>query len=269
MSILSQATKPQDRPVIATITGDAGTGKTTLAATFPKPIFIRIEDGLQAIPSDKRPDALPVITKVEDLWEQITALIKDEHDYKTVVFDSVTQAETLFAEHVIDSDPKKPKSLAQANGGYGAGFGAVSALHGRIRKAAKILNEKRGMNVIFIAHSDVTTIELPDEDPYSRYELRMHKKSVPHYVDNVDLVAYLKLETFTTGDGERKKAISSGNRIAVCYTAAAQVSKNRYGISEDIEVPHGENPFIQFIPALSHDGSNPQAKAKKSTKVGE
>lgn len=250
MSVLSTATKPVDRPVIATITGDAGVGKTTLASTFPKPIFIRIEDGLQAVPQDKRPDALPVITKVDELWNQITALIKEDHDYKTLVVDSVTQLETLFAEHVIETDPKKPKSLAQANGGYGAGFGAVAALHGRVRKAAKILNEQRGMHVVFIAHSDVTTIELPDEDPYSRYELRLHKKSVPHYVDNVDLVAYLKLETFTTGDGDRKKAISSGNRIAVCHTAAAQISKNRFGISEPVEVPNLENPFVEFIPSL-------------------
>ena len=227
MSILSTVTKPQDRPIIGTITGDAGTGKTTLAATFPKPIFIRIEDGLQAIPEAQRPDAFPVVSQIDALWSQLKALLPTEHDYKTLVLDSITQLETLFAEHVIESDPKSPKSLAQANGGYGAGYLAVSALHGRVRKAAKMLNEKRGMNVVFIAHSDVTTIELPDADPYSRYELRLHKKCVPHYVDNVDLVAYLKLETFTTGDGDRKKAISSGNRIAVCYTGAAQVSKNR------------------------------------------
>jgi hypothetical protein len=251
MSILSTVTKPQDRPIIGTITGDAGTGKTTLAATFPKPIFIRIEDGLQSIPADQRPDAFPVVSQVDDLWHQLKALITDEHDYKTLVLDSITQLETLFAEHVIESDPKSPKSLAQANGGYGAGYLAVSALHGRVRKAAKMLNEKRGMNVVFIAHSDVTTIELPDADPYSRYELRLHKKCVPHYVDNVDLVAYLKLETFTTGDGDRKKAISSGNRIAVCYTGAAQVSKNRYGITEDLPVAQGENPFIPFISSLT------------------
>jgi hypothetical protein len=184
------------------------------------------------------------------LWDQLTALINEEHDYKTLVIDSVTQLETMFGDHVLQNDPKKPKALQQAMGGYGAGFTAVSALHGRVRKAAKLLKEKRGMNVVFIAHSDVSTIELPDQDPYSRYDLRLHKKSMPHYVDNVDLVAYLKLETFTTGEGERKKAISDGTRVAVCYTAAAQISKNRYGISEDITVAAGENPFVQYIPTL-------------------
>jgi len=128
MSLLSTITKPQDRPVIATITGDAGTGKTTLAATFPKPIFIRIEDGLQAVPSEIRPDAFPVVTKVDQLWEQLTSLIKEEHNYETVVIDSVTQLETLFSEYVIETDPKKPKSLAQANGVYGSFLSLVNSM---------------------------------------------------------------------------------------------------------------------------------------------
>lgn len=264
MSILAQASKPQDGPVIATITGDAGVGKTSLAATFPNPIFIRAEDGLQSVPVERRPDALPVLSKVEQLWEQLTALIQEPHNYKTLVIDSVTQLETLFGDHVMETDPKKPKSLAQANGGYGAGFSAVAALHGRVRKAAKALKEKRGMNVVFIAHSDVTTIELPDQDPYSRYELRLHKKSMAHYVDNVDLVAYIKLETFTTGEGDRKKAISSGNRVAVCYTAAAQVSKNRYGITEEIDVPKDENPFVKYIPSLAAKKAKPAPKTEEA-----
>ena len=123
-------------------------------------------------------------------------------------------------------------------------------MHGRLRKAAKILNEKKGMHIVFIAHSETTTIELPDSDPYSRYELRLHKKCQPHYTDNVDLVSYLRLETFTTGDGEKKKAISSGQRIAICHTDAAQVSKNRYGIKEPLQVEEGLNPFLNFVPSL-------------------
>ena len=250
MSLLSTVSKPSPRPTICTITGDPGVGKTVLANTFPKPIFIRAEDGLESIPESAKPDAFPVLTSVDQLWEQVTALVKEDHDYKTLVVDSVTQLETLFAEYVVESDPKKPRSLAQANGGYGAGFLAVAAMHGRLRKAAKVLNERKGMHVVFIAHSETTTIELPDSDPYSRYELRLHKKCQPHYTDNVDLVAYLRLETFTTGDGDRKKAISSGNRIAICHTDAAQVSKNRYGIKEPINVTEGENPFTNYIQSL-------------------
>lgn len=257
--------KPKDNPAIITIAGDAGAGKTTLANTFPRPIFIRLEDGLQAIPKERRPDAFTVVDKVDDLWDQLNWLIKEEHNYKTLVIDSVTQAETLFIDYVVSTDTKNPRTINQAIGGYGAGMQAVSAYHGRIRKAAKILNEKRGMHVVFIAHTDVSTIELPDADPYSRYELRLGKKSMAHYVDNVDLVAYVKLETFTTGDGERKKAISSGNRIAVCYTAAAQVSKNRYDITEDLLIEKSKNPFIEYIPFLKAQYEAAKSNNSKTT----
>ena len=250
MSLLDSIEKPQDRPVIATITGDAGLGKTSLAATFPKPIFIRAEDGLQAVPLESRPDAFPVITSSEDVWEQLAALIKKDHQYKTLVIDSITQLDTLFVNHIVESDPKKPKSIAQALGGYGAGFQMLSSLHGRVRKAAGILNERKDMNIVFIAHAETETIELPDQDPYTRYNIRMQKKSVSHYVDNVDLCGFIKLETFTQGDGERKKAVSDGTRLLVTYATAANISKNRFGITEDIIVTPNVNPLIQYIPLL-------------------
>jgi hypothetical protein len=250
MSILNSIAKPQDRPILCTITGDAGLGKTSLAATFPKPIFIRAEDGLQAIPKSNRPDAFPVVSTIDDLWEQLTSLIKEEHDYKTLVIDSITQLDNLFMNHIVDTDPKKPKTIAQALGGYGAGFQALSSLHGRVRKAAGILNEVKGMNIVFIAHSETETIELPDADPYTRYNIRMQKKSVSHFVDNVDMVGYLKLETHTIGDGDRKKAISDGTRLLVTYATAANISKNRYGITEDLVVIAGQNPLINLIPSI-------------------
>lgn len=250
MSILAQAKKPGDKPVICTITGDAGIGKTSLAATFPHPVFIRAEDGMQSIPADLRPDALPVVSTADALWEQLGALIKEEHIYQTLVIDSVTALERLFVAAVIESDPKAPRSINQALGGYGAGLAAVAGMHQRVRKAAELLREKRGMHVVFIAHADTTTMELPDEDPYTRYDLRLSKKSVAPYVDDVDLVGFLKLETHTMGDGERKKAVSDGTRLLITYTTAANVSKNRYGITEPLLVQHGVNPLIQYIPTL-------------------
>lgn len=250
MSALSSISKPKDRPVIVTICGDSGMGKTSLAATFPKPIVIRGEDGLQAIPNEKRPDAFPLLTKADDLWEQLTALLSEEHQYKTVIVDSVTALERLFMQHVIDSDPKKPRSINQALGGYGAGLSAVAAMHQRVRKACGLLNERKGMHVVFVAHADTETIELPDQDPYTRYSLRLGKKSMAPYVDDSDIVGFLRLETFTTGDGERKKAISDGTREIITYATAASVSKNRFGVTEPIKVSPGENPFVGIVTSL-------------------
>lgn len=250
-NILQSAGKPADRPIICTITGDAGVGKTRLAATFPGPvIFIRAEDGMQSIPTAERPDAFPVLTSVDDLWLQLKALISEEHQYKTVVIDSVSMLERMFTAYVVEHDPKSPKSINQALGGYGAGLAAVASMHQRVRKAAGLMNAN-GMNVVFIAHADTITVELPDQDPYTRYDLRLGKRSVAPYVDDVDLVGYLKLQTFTMGDGDRKKAISDGTRLLVTYTTAANVSKNRYGITENLEVPEGTNPLTGIVPGMA------------------
>jgi hypothetical protein len=251
MSILARISKPADRPVVVTILGDAGMGKTSLAASFPNPIFIRAEDGLQAIPLETRPDALPLLSGADDLWEQLQALITEEHNYKTLVIDSVTALERMFIQYVIDSDPKKPKSINQAMGGYGAGLSAVATMHQRVRKAAGILNERKGMHVVFIAHAETETVELPDQDAYTRYSLRLSKKSVAPYVDDTDVVGFIRLRTFTMGDGERKKAISDGTRELVCHATASNVSKNRYGITEPLEVSAGSNPLTSFIRSLS------------------
>ena len=236
-------------PVITTITGDAGVGKTLLAGTWPKPIFIRVENGFKVfdqLPKEQRPAKLPVVDSMQMLMDQLVWVLKAEHDHRTVVIDSVTQAELLFSDHVITTDEKGANSLATANGGYGGGYSAVGALHGRIRQAAKLIAERRKMHVVFIAHSDVDKIDPPDADPFSRYELALHHKSAPHYVNNVDMVAYVRLETFVKKGkelGAKGKAISDGTRVAICHTSPAQVSKNRFGIEEPVVLTKGVCPF--------------------------
>lgn len=240
--------KPGERAPIITICADSGLGKTTLASLFPNPIFIRAEDGLQAIPKEYRPDAFPLITKEAMLWEQLSHLVKADHHYETVVIDSVTALDRMFTQWVVEGDKNKPRSINQALGGYGAGLSAVAGQHQRVRKAVGMIND-RGITVVFIAHADMETISPPDSEEYTRWCLRLHKKSVAPYVDDSDLVGFIKLESFLKGEeGERKKAISSGDRVLVAYATAANISKNRYGITDNIDLPQNQNPLMNLIP---------------------
>jgi len=248
MSILEQASVPESGPQILTICGDAGLGKSSLAATFPKPIFIRCEDGVARIPKEFRPASLPVIRSEDQLWEQCKALIHDEHDYKTAVFDTVSAADRLSVQSILKQDGKA-KSINQALGGYGAGYSALAARHQQLRNAAEMMRMKRGMNVVFLAHTEVGTMRLPDQDDFSRYSLRMtHDKSLPPYLDDVDAVGFMRQVMALKGDdGERKKAVSSDERELVMHVTASNVSKNAYGIKEPILVPLGENPLAEFM----------------------
>lgn len=235
-----------NKPLIITVVGEGGVGKTKLASMFPNPIFLRTEDGTMTL--DGRDDValFPLSKTVKNCFDYIEMLGTENHNFKTLVVDSITQFNTLIEKEILESD-KKASSLNQALGGYGAGYSAVSEVHRKFREWCGMLSEDKQMNIVFIAHTDTETIEMPDSDPYTRYTIRMHKKSVSHYSDNVDVVAYLKLKTFTKGGGDKKKAISDGTRIMTCYPTANHISKNRLGISEDIIVEDGTNPFLQYI----------------------
>jgi hypothetical protein len=116
-----------------------------------------------------------------------------------------------------------------------------------VREWIGALAYEKGMNVVFIGHADTETLDLPDMDAYARYTVRMHKKSLPHYVDNVDLVGFIRLKTFTRGDGDKKRAISTGEREIICHPVASNVSKNRLGITAPMSFSFETgNPFEKF-----------------------
>jgi len=246
---------PQKEPVMATIVAEGGMGKTSLAALWPSPIFIPVEDGSASLVGrEVQPAFFPTPSQdgysgncraVGSDWvlECIEKLAEGGHPFKTVVIDSITQLSTLIESEVIDSDPKKPKSINQALGGYGAGFSAMSDIHEKLRKACGYLKSK-GMNVLFLAHANSEKVSPPDQPEYMRYSIRMHKDSVCHYSDNVDMVAFIKLRTFVS---EEKKATSSGQRIITCYPIPSHISKNRYGITKDLDFIEGQNPFQAIL----------------------
>lgn len=249
MSILSTISKPVKKFNSFTIYGGAGIGKTTLAATFPSPIFIRVEDGLSSLPDNMMPDAFPLVSSFDDCCHQITSLITEEHQYKTLVIDSISKLDRLCTDEITKGN-QGPKALATALGGYGAGYQALSSMHGRVRKGCQMLIEKKNMTVVFLAHAELNTVDLPDCEPYQQYGLKMEKKSQSHYIDDVDFVGFLRLETFVKKEENKKfKARSTGERIIQCCSEASSVSKNRMGITEDIIIQYGVNPFINFLGA--------------------
>jgi len=241
------------KAIVGTISGPPNTGKTSLASTFLKPYLLRTEG--EEVPSDmpdaRRPISPDIIDNEDVFWAQMNDLRKEDHDFKTLIIDSIGGLDEIFARSVIGD----AGSLAKAAGGYGAGYEAVAAKHGLVRKAADVLRRERGMSTIFIGHSDIIRIEPPDADPYTSYSLRLHKKSLRHYVDSVDLVGFIKQEVLVKdavkGKGDQRsqpgKAITTGDRVLVTYLTPANVSKNRMGIAEDLPFGFGENPIYRFL----------------------
>ena len=252
MSELSKAGRPADLPMIGTICGSHGSGKTTLAASFPNPIFIQAEKGgLTSIPINIRPDAMePIDGDSKKLFAQINELANEAHEYKTVVIDTVSALEDVFSVDVMNMPDNKLNSkvtsITTACGGFGGGMRAVADIHHRLMKAAEYLCEFRGMHVLFLAHSDTKTIDPPDQESYTQFSLQMNKYSVAVYSNYSHIVAQCAYEAYVVPNDNKKKAgkaKTTNNRIVRCCGELASVNKNRYVIDQDIPFILGENPF--------------------------
>lgn len=87
MSLLQKLTTGKTpAPPRVLIYSDPGVGKSSFAATAPKPVFIPLEDGLDQISCTKFPHVRDFATLIADL----KAVLNEEHDFQTLVIDSLS-----------------------------------------------------------------------------------------------------------------------------------------------------------------------------------
>ena len=242
---LLKVSEAQSAGAKITIAGNQGVGKTTLAALFPNPIVIQIEDGLRSI-SESDAMATPKIKTSAAVNQWLDRLATEDHDRRTVILDTVSELDSMIEDEILTET--KADSLAQAYGGYGAGLRVAAdrmrAVHGRASKLAS----ERGMIVIAVAHTAIKQISPEDGTPHDVLTLRLNTRSIYPWIDQVDMVAVLRLvrEMQQAGD-KREIAVSGGAREIICHANVASVAKNRYGVTDIIPVPEGQNPLLEII----------------------
>lgn len=274
MSILAAAKKAQPKPPIITIIASPGAGKSTLGALFPRPIFIQAEDGSSVFENwdeDAQPALLEALPKArkdsagnltqspyETIKTQLRALLTEDHDYKTVVFDAVTSMSRLLEAEIALRDGVN--TVADAAGGFHKGFIELAQWHNEIMYMCTVLRAKKNMAVVFLGHLGTEKVKNRPDDAaqYNVYSLDMHKDSAAIYISQSDAVIYIKNQEFVTGQETNRKgqvtkygrAVQTGERILVTSGDGMMgfvSAKNRYGMDNEIPLPLGTNPILPFI----------------------
>lgn len=129
------------------IYGEPGAGKSTFASKFPDALFVPTEPGLnflechQITDDDGNPK---VIRTWDEFCEVVRILCTTQHQFKTIVIDTIDNAFEFCSLHVL----KSRKIEHESDEGFGKGWGLIK------REFTKVLNflANSGFGIVFISH---------------------------------------------------------------------------------------------------------------------
>lgn len=207
-----------------------GIGKSTFASNAPNPIFICSEDGLDSLDVAQ----FPMAKSSADVMEMLQTLYTEEHEYQTVVLDTVDWLESvLIAEIEASHDAKE---LA-----YGRSAMFLAEKWREILDGFNALRNDKGMNVILIGHSEIKRFDSPEVDSYDRYQPKLSTRSSALIQEWADCVFFANYKTVVKKEDlgfnkERGRAISNGERLIFTQEKPAYLAKNRYSLPDSFKL---------------------------------
>jgi hypothetical protein len=245
MSIdLKSISKNIARPPRIALYGPPGIGKTTFAAGAPSPIFILTEDGL----GDLKVSHFPVCTTFAEVLDCLATLGKEDHDFKTVVIDSLDALESM----VWAATCKRLGVPSIETPGYGKGYIEAQTEWRELFSYITGLRDEKGLITILIAHSAYTHVEDPEHPAYDTNALKLNKRAAAMTTEYCDVVGFASLKIFTkldeTGkkDEKRARAIATQDRVLRLSVSPSYTAKNRYHMPE--AVPLSWEEFAKHLP---------------------
>ena len=262
MSLTALIRGRQERPLRALFYGVEGVGKSTLGADAPGAIFLGAEDGTAHLDVTR----FPAPASWADMLEAIRVLGTEDHEFKTLVIDTLDWAEPMLWKHICDRDGKKDIE----DYGYGKGYAAALDQWRVFLAYLERLRDKKQMHVILLAHSWIKPFKNPEGDDFDRYELKINNKAGGLIKEWCDHVLFANYETFASKDEKTKriKGVSTGARLIYTTRTAAYDAKNRADLPESLPLDWSE--FYAAVKA--HAPADPAALkeeiARKAAELG-
>jgi len=241
------------RPSRFVFHGVHGIGKSSLAKHFPNPVFAFTEDGKGKLKVKSFGNGA-IITQWSQFARTVDAMLSGSHSYETYVLDTldwfepVVWAETCSREKLADIEAP----------GYGKGYVLADKIWREFLSGMDALRDS-GMNVVLLAHSDVTSFNPPDSDKYDRYDLAMHKRAREIIHEWADVVGFCHEKVITNqvveGSGKSQKITYKGGasrgRVLSLERRSTWEAKNRFDLDAEVPLSNGPETAEYLVSAIA------------------
>lgn len=252
-------TKGSGLPSRLILHGVEGIGKTSFAASAPKPIFLmaRGETGLETLIDAGRVGEIPHLPELmtwADVLSALEWLTTSDHEYQVVVLDTLNGMERLCHEHVCARDYNNDWGK-QGFTSYMQGFEVALGDWRQLLSALDDLRARKKMAVVALCHTKVETFKNPEGADFDRYQPAIHRKTWELTHRWADHVLFANYFTTVEKDGNRSKGKGGHDRVMYTERHAAYDAKNRAGLPPEIEMGNsGSEAWNNFYGAMKQKG---------------
>jgi hypothetical protein len=153
--------------------GRNGIGKSSFALKAPNPVFLDLDENLYELPCiSNKTIGVPVKT-YEDAMAFLGILFNQEHDFQTLVIDSLSSLEKLIIEKVLKDSNKS--SLASFE--YGKGYQKMIPLWEEFLQKLKNLWKHKKLIIILLGHFKEKREENLTGISYMQYQINLYEKA--------------------------------------------------------------------------------------------
>lgn len=238
-------TKGGHHPPRIVVYGPPKIGKSTFGAESPSPIFLPTEDGIDGIDVDR----FPRPTTWSELLANLERVAVEDHNYQTLVIDTINGAVELASEEVCrlrfggDWGPRGYQS-------FGQGAAATSQ---EIARLLPVLDKcrARGMTILLLAHTGTMRVPNPLDADYSKWVPDLDRKVWARIAAWADVIGRAEYQHSLVPDKVTGKVKAMGASVRVIRFAgsAAEDVGTRVGFDLPAELPLS---WQAFSDALGH-----------------
>lgn len=188
--------------------GTPKVGKTTFACQAPNAIVLPIkgEEGVDDIEVAKFPTA----ERLEDVFQALTTLEEENHNYRFVVIDSASALERLVWEYTC-----RYNNWANIETpGWGKGYATAISAWVELINRLDVLRNNRGMGCILIGHVTVKTINDPMfEQPYDQWIWDLNAKATSTLLKWADCCLFARKKAIVMKKEGSNKVYGEDKRV--------------------------------------------------------